>query len=151
MSDQIYTDEKKSKTKKNGVTEKDQMNCIIKVLGQPSDNDLSFMNSSKQKAFRATYMDYTGKNLSTIFPDEDEECLHLLRKMLEFNPYYRYSADECLAHPYFNDVRNKTLEKKCDVKPTFDQEARLTHVIHQFKQANKSLTKKICLSDSDEE
>lgn len=101
-----------------GVTEKDQMNIIIKVLGLPSADDFSFMTEPKKKAFMATYTNYTGKKFSSMLPSEHDDCLDLLRKMLEFNPYFRFSADECLAHPYFDDVRNKDLETTCDSKPT---------------------------------
>ena len=94
MSKEIYSNEKKPKTKLSGVTEKDQMNKIIKVLGVPDSNDLSFMSSPKQKAFLATYEQYKGKKFNTIFPAEGDESIHLLKKMLEFNPYFRYSAEE---------------------------------------------------------
>lgn len=112
MSKEIYTNETKPKTKVNGVTENDQMNKIIKVLGVPDSNDLSFMSSSKQKAFLATYEHYKGKKFNALFPVEGDESLHLLKKMLEFNPYFRYSAEECLNHPYFAGIRDKNLEKK---------------------------------------
>lgn len=94
MSKEIYSNEKKPKTKLSGVTENDQMNKIIKVLGAPDSNDLSFMSSPKQKAFLATYEQYKGKKFNTIFPAEGDESIHLLKKMLEFNPYFRYSAEE---------------------------------------------------------
>ena len=124
-----------------GVTEKDQMNMIIKVLGALNDDDLSFLTGQKSKAFNATYENYGGKKLSSIFPSESEECLHLLKKMLEFNPYFRYSAEECLNHPYFEDIRNKELEVDWDVQPIIDPEARLTHVIHNFKLEQKKQEK----------
>ena len=32
--------------------------------------------------------------------------------MVQFNPFFRISVEECLAHPYFNKVRNPTIEVK---------------------------------------
>jgi hypothetical protein len=83
-----------SPKKMYGPTEKDQMNTIIKVLGVPDEDDLSFLTAEKQKAFYATYQDYKGKKFNLLFPDEQDDSLHLLKKMLEFNPYSRYSAEE---------------------------------------------------------
>lgn len=59
--------------------------------------------------------------------------------MLEFNPFFRYSTEECLKHPYFDEVRNKKLETStCEKIPEFDPEARLTHVIHKYKLEQKN-------------
>ena len=122
----------------NGVTEKDQMNCIIKVLGVPKDEDFSHFTLSKKKAFLATYENYKGRNFWNIFPDEDDEWMFLLTKMLEFNPFFRYTAEDWLKHPYFDEVRNKNSEKICDTKPEFDTESRLTQVIHKYKLQQKN-------------
>ena len=132
-----FSSEKRSIKKLAGVTENDQMNKIIKVLGFPDGNDLSFLTESKVKAFNATYEHYTGKQLSLLFPDEDEEWISLIRKMLEFNPYFRYSVEDCLNHPYFEKIRNKKNEKECKVKPIIDKEAKLVHIIHNFKEDQK--------------
>lgn len=38
------------------------------------------------------------------------EALNLLKRMLVFNPKRRISVDECLAHPFFKEVRNPAIE-----------------------------------------
>lgn len=119
---------------------------IIKVLGVPNEYDLSFMTKPKSKAFLDTYESYNGKNFNSIFPNESEECISLLKKMLEFNPYFRYSAEECLDHPYFADIRDKSAEIECDVQPMIDPEARLTHVIHNFKVEQKKGKKAVTVN-----
>jgi hypothetical protein len=35
----------------------------------------------------------------------------MVRKLLEFNPYFRWSAYECLKSSYFDKVRNSHQEK----------------------------------------
>ena len=65
--------------KSHGVTEKDQMNKIVKVLGTPSEIDLSFMSNSKRKAFFETYDNYSGKKFSSMLPSENDECIHLIK------------------------------------------------------------------------
>ena len=79
MLEVINIDENNLTKKSNGVTEKDQMNIIIKALGTPSDSDLSFMNDSKRKAFLNTYEKYSGKKFSSIFPSENDDCIHLIK------------------------------------------------------------------------
>ena len=52
--------------------------------------------------------------LSEKFPNASKEALRLLEGMLEFNPYFRYNLQECLEHPYFNDVRQSDKETVAD-------------------------------------
>ena len=147
--DRINKEENKS-MKLYGVTEKDQMNWILKVIGVPNEEDLSYMNKAKQKAFLNTYEHYKRKNLNTLFPAEEDEWIHLLSKMLEFNPFFRFSAEECMNHPYFSDLDKSTKtdeevreklrdekEKEKGIEWVFDKSERLTHVIHQFKLKQK--------------
>ena len=35
----------------------------------------------------------------------------LLQNLLCFNPYFRWSVDECLQSPIFDDIRSEELEK----------------------------------------
>ena len=41
-------------------------------------------------------------------------------KLLEFNPYYRWSASECLKSKYFDDIRNPELEESSSKKIMLD-------------------------------
>ena len=49
------------------------MNVILKVIGAPQKEDMSYMSVGKQKAFLNTYEHHKGKNFSSLFPDEDDE------------------------------------------------------------------------------
>mmetsp|Transcript_26306 Transcript_26306/g.25927 ORF Transcript_26306/g.25927 Transcript_26306/m.25927 type:complete len:87 (+) Transcript_26306:826-1086(+) len=43
---------------------------------------------------------------STLYPKANPVALDLLDKMLVFNPEKRWNVEQCLAHPYFQDLHN---------------------------------------------
>lgn len=40
----------------------------------------------------------------------------MLKSLLSFNPYFRWSPSECLAHPVFDDIRSHQLEQSAPHK-----------------------------------
>ena len=56
-------------------------------------------------------------DLKQRYPAAKDDALDLLQKILVFNPYFRPNVQECLDHPYLNQVRNMTIESKaaCEV------------------------------------
>ncbi len=48
--------------------------------------------------------------MTTMYPGAGEEAIDLLHRILVFNPYFRISVDECLAHPFFRKVRKPEKE-----------------------------------------
>jgi len=56
-------------------------------------------------------------DLKLRYPAAKDEALDLLQKILVFNPYFRPNVQECLDHPYLNQVRNINIESKaaCEV------------------------------------
>ena len=53
-------------------------------------------------------------NLREKFPTVSDEGLDLLKKMLQFNPFFRPTAEECIAHPYFDECRNFSTLKNAE-------------------------------------
>lgn len=51
-----------------------------------------------------------GKDLSSLYPGAHPQAIDLLKKMLEFNPKNRCSADEALEHDFLKSVRRKDME-----------------------------------------
>jgi serine/threonine protein kinase len=45
-----------------------------------------------------------------LYPGAGEEAIDLLNRILVFNPYFRISIDEALAHPFFKKVRKTEKE-----------------------------------------
>lgn len=52
--------------------------------------------------------------LDLIFPNTDPALINLLKGLLEFNPYYRLTADQALQSPIFDFVRVKEQEQPSD-------------------------------------
>lgn len=49
--------------------------------------------------------------MSLKYPSASPEALDFLNKILIFNPYFRMSLDDALAHPLFDQVRRKQSEQ----------------------------------------
>ena len=47
---------------------------------------------------------------------EDKNLVELLKSMIEFNPYFRSTASECLKCPYFDAIRVPQLEQQAPSK-----------------------------------
>ena len=48
--------------------------------------------------------------LKDLYTKAGPSTLDLLENMLKFNPQKRYSAEQCLAHPYFKGLHDKSKE-----------------------------------------
>lgn len=46
----------------------------------------------------------------------------MLRQMLTFNPYFRPDLNSCLAHPYFNSMRDSQVEMSSPLQIDLDFE-----------------------------
>ena len=48
----------------------------------------------------------------------------ILKNLVTINPYFRWTASECLAHPIFDDIREKDMELPSSrkIKLTVDQD-----------------------------
>ena len=67
-------------------------------------------------------------NLSNAFNDKDlatPEVIDLLYKMLMMNPDFRWSAEKCYNHPFFEDLR---AQKKLDKDSYFDTNGDLLNI-----------------------
>lgn len=55
----------------------------------------------------------------------------MVHKLLEFNPYFRWTAQECLKSTYFDNIRNPVLEKhaKGKIMLEVDQDAAFDYQI----------------------
>lgn len=105
-------------TRKFPVSEADQLGVIVNVLGQPTEEDMSFVTDESAKAYISEFKGTRDNNsnisgmsgLSARLPFASDLALDLLKRMVEFNPYMRPDIDECLAHPFFEKIRRPIYE-----------------------------------------
>eukprot|EP00793_Prasinoderma_coloniale_P003238 PRCOL_00005873-RA len=97
-----------------GSSTMNQLDKIMEVTGRPSSEDVE----SVQSPFASTMLDSLHesrrKGLSEIYPAASPEALDLLRRLLQFNPHKRLSAEEALRHPYVAQFHNPADEPACD-------------------------------------
>jgi serine/threonine protein kinase len=60
---------------------------------------------------------YDGVDFRTIYPAADTAALDLLKKMLQFNPQKRCTAEEALEHDFLKSIRRPALEIAAGSKP----------------------------------
>ena len=56
------------------------------------------------------------------FPGVPEDALNMLEAMLKFNPFLRPSILECLDNPFFDEVRDKKVQKRPKVVSQLDDD-----------------------------
>lgn len=94
------------------VDRHDQLDVILDIKGNPSEEDLAFINDPKAEKYVQSFGPKTKKPMKDLFPEAEPDALDLLEQLLIFNPYYRITAKEALRHKYFMSIRDKKLEKE---------------------------------------
>ena len=98
------------------MADDDQLSVIISKIGPLEEDDMNFLSASKQTAYLKQFnLDCEGIGFKQMFPWESETAIDLLGKMLQFNPYLRISVEECLEHPYFEDVEHDSDEESVEI------------------------------------
>ena len=96
-----------------GSNERDQITRICSVLGSPSSQ---YWPEGHRLATNIgfTFPNFAPVNLQKMIPNAPPEAIDLMLNMMRFDPLKRPTAEECLAHPYFDDVEENQREpKKC--------------------------------------
>ncbi|KAL3670032.1 hypothetical protein V7S43_005402 [Phytophthora oleae] len=100
-----------------------QLKLIIKFLGTPKQEDISFVKNTKALRFLTKLAISKPKKWRDVFAGSgaenavSSEAMDLLSKMLMFNPEKRISVDAALRHPYlatFFDESDLALSKPFD-------------------------------------
>ncbi|KAK3232768.1 hypothetical protein CYMTET_56895 [Cymbomonas tetramitiformis] len=97
-----------------GTSTMNQLDKIMEITGRPSQEDID----SIQSPFAATMLEslppVEARSLRELFPNASPEAEDLLRRLLQFNPCKRISAEEALRHPYVAQFHNPQDEPTCD-------------------------------------
>mmetsp|Transcript_12106 Transcript_12106/g.24465 ORF Transcript_12106/g.24465 Transcript_12106/m.24465 type:complete len:415 (-) Transcript_12106:388-1632(-) len=110
-----------------GSDSRDQVSEYLKVLGRPTEDDVSFITNENARKFVVNFgkkLPY-GNRLGEKYKNMDKDAMDLLVKMLQFNPKNRVGIEECLAHPFYKDARRDRYEKLSSSKFDFSFEDRL--------------------------
>ena len=91
-----------------GVSVKDQLHRIFKILGTP--NLEVWPNMSDLPDYKSDLPIYPSMSLEPLLPKLDSDGLDLLMKMLCFVPEKRISAQEALCHAFLSGEQSNTIE-----------------------------------------
>ena len=92
----------------------DQLSVIFSVIGKPSEDDLADSVIGRVKNYVASLKERPGRPVESMYPGADPLALDLLKKMLEFNPKKRPTAEEALEHPFLRTVRRANMERNAE-------------------------------------
>jgi serine/threonine protein kinase len=111
----------------------DQLKLIVKMLGPPSEDDLTFITSHKARSYiRAlptgevsatpSSLHLAGQSLFRLlcaaqrvsfkkkFPEADALAIDLMEKMLQFDPRKRITVQDALKHPWLAQLHDEAAE-----------------------------------------
>lgn len=88
----------------------DQLTMIFGVIGTPNEADKSFVTDAKALEYLESFIFTERADLSAKYPGASKDALDFLNKILVFNPFFRMSLDDAIAHPLFNKVRSPNAE-----------------------------------------
>ena len=84
----------------------DQLAIIFAVIGNPSEEDASFVTDQKAIEYLKSFPYTPRVDLSLKYQGATSQAIDFLNKILVFNPFFRMSLSDALAHPLFDEVRN---------------------------------------------
>jgi len=87
---------------------------IFDVIGTPKEEDKCFVTDAKALEYLDAFPKKPRADMETMYPGAGDDAIDLLNKMLVFNPYFRVSVDEALAHPFFKKVKKPEREVTSD-------------------------------------
>ncbi|CAG9463314.1 unnamed protein product [Pedinophyceae sp. YPF-701] len=98
----------------------EQLKLIISRLGSPSEDDLSYITSSRAREYIQRLPKAPPPNFAELLPGASEQALDLLGKMLQFDPRKRITVEEALRHPYLEQLHDEQFEPDAPAKIQFD-------------------------------
>ena len=131
-----------------GTSTFNQLERILKYIPQPNKNDVDSIHSHYGPSVIERASSGQRKSLEDLVPNITKESTDLLRRLLQFNPNKRITAEEALAHPYVSNFHNlkEEISKGYDVVPQLNDNVRLTideyrNKLYQFIQLTKQQTR----------
>jgi len=100
----------------------DQLKLIVKTLGPPPEEDLTFISSHKARAYIRALPPVERVDFSKKFPDADPLAIDLMERMLEFDPRKRINVEDALKHPWLAQLHDEAAEPSAPAPFEFDFE-----------------------------
>jgi serine/threonine protein kinase len=102
-----------------------QLQVILERLGQPPEEELTFIPHAARASVRALGK-RGGIPWTKTFPTAGPHVIDLMDKMLQFDPRKRITVGAALQHPYLREYHNPQHEPSCDAKFNFAFETNAT-------------------------
>jgi len=99
-----------------GSSTMNQLDRILELTGQPSDEDLESIQSPFALTMLDTLPPVTKRSYKELYPAASPEAIDMLQHLLSFNPNKRYTAEDALEHPYVGAFHNPEEEYSSDHK-----------------------------------
>jgi len=99
-----------------GSSTMNQLDRILELTGQPSDEDLESIQSPFALTMLDTLPPVTKRSYKELYPAASMEAIDMLQHLLTFNPNKRYTAEDALEHPYVGAFHNPEEEYSSDHK-----------------------------------
>jgi len=140
-----------------GTSTFNQLERILKYIPQPTKSDIDSIQSHYGPSVieRASPNSGHKKLLEDLVPNISKESCDLIRRLLQFNPNKRITADEALTHPYVLNFHNlkEEISKGYDVVPQLNDNIRLTideyrNKLYQFIQKTKRSNSRIATNNT---
>lgn len=95
----------------------DQLTQIMKLVGKPSETFLNRISSVNARTYILSMPGFEKQSFDRIFPAASPSARDILENMLTLDPEERFSAEQCLQHPYFSSYHDPDDEPTA---PIFD-------------------------------
>jgi len=83
-----------------GTETKNQLELIIDVFGNPSEEDINNVPRERSRKLMRSFPKRKPKPLETLFPSANPKAIDLMKKLFVFDPKKRIKVEEALKHPY---------------------------------------------------
>ncbi|MDP2439513.1 MAG: protein kinase [archaeon] len=93
-----------------GVDYLDQLRKIFRIIGTPSEDEISSLPTVKAQQFVRDLGFIPRANFAKIFPSATPDALDLLHRLLAYDPEMRITVEAALEHPFISKLHDPAYE-----------------------------------------